>query len=366
MRAVFLHGPFDLRLGEVPPPPAPGPGEVLLRVEAVGICGSDLHLYETGGIGGRQADSPCCLGHEFAGMIEAVGCDARAEDGSPLQPGQRVAVDPAMPCGRCENCREGDPNLCPDHTFFGVPPDHGALCEWLIAPAVNCFPLPDAISPAVGSLLETLGVALHAVDLGKLQVARSVAIFGAGPVGLLILSLARLAGAFPIHVFEPVASRRAKALELGATAAWDVPAASDLNAVLAPLQAATAGRGVDVAFEVANADRSIDLTFGAARCGGRVVLVGIPPGDRCTFSHATPRRKGLTVRFARRMKHTYPRAIALAGHPDFAAVLPGLVTHRFHLAQTREAFEQVRRYDDGVIKAVIEPTRAPDASGPAD
>lgn len=354
MRAIRLHGPLDLRCDTLPPPPAPGPGEVRLKVDAVGVCGSDLHMYETGGIGGRQADEPCVLGHEFAGTLTAVGPDARAEDGSLLTVGTRVAVDPAVPCGHCENCREGDPNLCPDHRFFGVPPDDGALCDELVVPAVNCFSLADSTSAAVGSLLETLGVALHAVDLAKLQVARSVAIFGAGPVGLLILSLARLAGAFPLHVFEPVPERRAQALELGATAVWDVPPDAATDTILAGLQQATGGRGVDVAFEVANADRSIDLTFGAARCGGRVVLVGIPAHDRSEFGHAVPRRKGLTVRFVRRMQHTYPRALALAARPEYAALLEGMITHRFALADAAAAYDLVRRQGDGVIKAVIE------------
>ncbi len=353
MRAIRLHGPFDLRLDSVPDAPTPGPGEVRVRIDAVGVCGSDLHMYETGGIGGRRAEQPCVLGHEFAGTIETVGPYACDEEGQPLTAGTRVAIDPAVPCGHCEICREGHPNLCPHHRFFGVPPDDGALCEQLVVPGANCFALPEETSAAVGTLLETLGVALHAVDLGKLQVARSVAIFGAGPVGLLILSLARLAGAFPLCVFEPVAERRAKALALGATHAWDVPADASIDAVLAPLEAATNGRGVDVAFEVADAGRSIDLTFGAARSGGRVVLVGIPPHDRSEFSHAVPRRKGLTVRFARRMKHTYPRAIALARRPDWAVLLEDLVTHRFALEDAAAAYDLVRRRGAGVMKAVI-------------
>ncbi len=356
MRAIRLHGPFDLRCENVNPPPPPSAGEVQVRVEAVGVCGSDLHMYETGGIGGRYADQPCTLGHEFAGVIEAVGPEACDEAGLPLTVGTRVAVDPAVPCGHCENCREGDPNLCPHHRFFGVPPDHGALCEHLVVPAVNCFTLPDRTSAAVGSLLETLGVAIHAVDLGKLQVARSVAILGAGPVGLLILSLARLAGAAPIHVFEPVPERRAKAAALGADHVWDVPTEGTTDSILADFNRATSDRGVDVAFEVANADRSIDLTFAAARPGGRVVLVGIPAHDRSEFGHSVPRRKGLTVRFARRMKHTYPRAIALASRPDYGALLEGFITHHFKLEETAAAFELVHQQRDGVIKAVIMPS----------
>lgn len=357
MRAIRLHGPRELRPDEIGEPRPPGPGEVMIAVEAVGICGSDLHLWETGGIGGRRAARPFCLGHEFAGTVVAVGDEAQAEDGARVQIGQCVAVDPACACGRCENCREGNPNLCVDHTFFGVPPDDGALCERLVVPAANCFALPAGVGPEVGSLLETLGVALHAVDLARPEVARSAAVFGAGPVGLLIVSLLRLAGAFPIHVFDPVAARRERAVALGAAAAWEVPAGADLATVLAPLAAATRGRGCDLALEVANADRSVDLTFEAARSGGRVVLVGIPPHDRCEFGHATPRRKGLTVRFARRMKHTYPRALALAVHPVMGPVLRDLITHRFALADTAVAFELVANRRDGVLKAVIQPPR---------
>ncbi|MCF7689402.1 MAG: alcohol dehydrogenase catalytic domain-containing protein [Cephaloticoccus sp.] len=351
MRAVRLHGPLDLRPSEDPFPGPPANGEALVKIEAVGVCGSDLHMYETGGIGGRTVDHPFRLGHEFAGTVIAAGANACTEDGISLKPNQRVAVEPAVPCGRCENCREGNPNLCPHHQFFGVPPDDGALCEQLLVPARNCFVLPDTVSPEAGALLEPLGVALHAVDLAKLRPGNSVAIFGAGPIGLLILSVARMAGAFPLYVFDPIPERRAKALELGATAAWDV-APTD-NTTLQPLLVATAGRGVDVVVEAADAGRSIDLSFTAVRPGGRAVLVGIPPHGESQFNHANPRRKGLTVRFSRRMKHTYPRAIALYAHPMMKGAIDGLVTHRFPLSETARAFDLVHHYRDGVLKAMI-------------
>jgi len=351
MRAFRLHGPLDLRPTEDPFPGPPAAGEALVRIEAVGVCGSDLHMYETGGIGGRTVDRPFRLSHEFAGTIVATGPVAGTENGMPLKPGQRVAVEPAVPCGRCENCREGNPNLCPHHQFFGVPPDDGALCEQLLVPAKNCFVLPDNLSPETGAMLEPLGVAIHAVDLAKLRPGNSVAIFGAGPIGLLILSVARLAGAFPLHVFDPIKERRAKALELGATAAWDV-APTDA-ATLQPLLETTDGRGVDVVLEAADAGRSIDLSFAAVRPGGRVVLVGIPPHGESQFNHANPRRKGLTVRFSRRMKHTYPRANALYAHPMMKGAIDGLVTHRLPLSDTARAFDLVHHYREGVLKAII-------------
>jgi L-iditol 2-dehydrogenase len=211
------------------------------------------------------------------------------------------------------------------------------------------------VDAAVGSLLETLGVALHAVDLAKPRVGDSAAVVGAGPVGLLITGLLHLAGVRPLYVFDPVANRRERAQRMGATAAWSVPA--NQEAALMPLMQATKTRGCDITLEVANADRSVDLAFEAARCGGRTVLVGIPPHDHCEFGHSTPRRKGLTVRFARRMKHTYPRALALAVHPVFGPWLRELVTHRFSLAEATNAFTLAHSYQDDVIKAVIEPQR---------
>lgn len=357
MKAVRLHGPRDLRVDDFPEPPAPRPGEVLIEVTAVGVCGSDLHMYETGGIGGRFVDKPVVLGHEFAGRILQVGDGVPTEAGEPLESGDRVAVDPAVPCGRCENCLAGHPNLCPEHFFFGVPPDDGALVHQLIVPAINCFKLPSHISDAGGALLETLGVALHAADLGKIRAEDRVAIFGAGPVGLLNLVLARIAGAGEVFVFEPVAARREHAMRLGATAAWDVSQNSTPDDVVKPLMNATHGRGVDVVFEVADAGASVDQSFAAARFGGRVVLVGIPAHDRTEFGHSVPRRKGLTVRFSRRMKHTYPRSIALQQHPLMAGVLDELVSHRFPLAESRAAFDLAESLSDGVIKALIEPTR---------
>lgn len=355
MKAIRLHGPFDLRLDSVADPSDPGTDEVVITVTAVGVCGSDLHMYETGGIGGKFVNEPVTLGHEFAGEVTAVGQGAVTENGEPLRIGDRVAVDPAIPCGRCEPCRNGNPNLCLDHFFHGVPPDDGALVERLKVPARNCFRLPDSVSHEAGSLLETLGVSLHAIDLGRIKLGDTVAIFGAGPVGLLLLVLAKIQGAREVLVFEPVAVRRAKAIALGATAAWDVAPNADLDEVVQPLMQQTRERGVDVVFEAADAGKSVDQSFAAARFGGRVVLVGIPARDRTEFGHSLPRRKGLTVRFSRRMKHTYPRALALQEHPLMAGVLDELVSHRFKLADSKAAFDLALRCGDGILKAIITP-----------
>lgn len=346
MRAVRLHGPADLRLDALPMPPQPGPGQVLLKVESVGICGSDLHTFQDARIGDTRLAAPLVLGHEFAGRVAAVGPDTRDGLFSPLLPDTRVAVDPAQPCGHCESCLHGNPNLCHHLHFTGHYPDGGALCDYLLLPGATCFPLPPGCDSEVGALLETLGVALHAVDLARIRVGDAVAILGAGPIGLSILQVVRLTGAYPIFITDKFPWRLELARKFGAT-----PIACAHQDPIAAIHHATAGRGVDVAIEAAWADDSVNQAAAMARLGGRVVIVGISSDDKILLKHSTARRKGLTIRLARRMKHTYERAIAL--HQRGAVDLKSLVTHRFPLEQTPAAFALNHAYQDNVVKVLI-------------
>jgi L-iditol 2-dehydrogenase len=243
-------------------------------------------------------------------------------------------------------CELGHPNLCPNHTFYGVYPTDGALQECMIVNAHNCFPIPDRISDGAGTLLETLGVAIHAVDLGKLKVAKSVAVIGCGPVGMLILKLAKLAGADPVYAFDKLDWRVEKARQWGVQA-WNVDQVNPLQT----LNSMTNGRGADVVFEAAWADQSIQLAADMTRIGGRLVLVGIPGDDRLTMQHSTARRKGLTIMMSRRMKHTYPRAIRLA--TSGVLDLDDLISETVTLEQTPAAFQRNLDYADGVQKIII-------------
>ena len=190
-----LHGPRDLRVETIAHPGAPAPGEVLLRITATGVCGSDLHPYETGSIGSTILSDPLVLGHEFAGVVEQVGGGVAAS-----LVGARVAVDPLIWCGRCDMCERGDQNMCRNQSFAGLAPTDGSLQQYLRVPARNCFPVSDEISDAEAALLEPLGIALHATDLARIRVGSSVAIFGAGPIGYCISQTAKLAGAHPLYV----------------------------------------------------------------------------------------------------------------------------------------------------------------------
>jgi len=347
MTAVRLHGPRDLRVDQVSHPGPPGPGQALLRVTAVGVCGSDLHTYIDGRIGDVVPDRPLILGHEFAAVVEAVGADARDGNFAPLSPGTRVAVDPAQPCGRCVMCEQGHPNLCHRLHFCGSYPNDGSLCEYMLMPAHTCFPVPDTMDDAGAALLEPLGIAIHAIDLAKIQVANSVVILGAGCIGLYLLQLAKLSGADPIFVVDQFPWRLAVAARYGA-----LPINFKEQDPVQTVMAATHRRGVDVAIEAAWADHSVQWAADMVRLGGRLALVGIPGDDRLTVKHSTIRRKGLTMRVVRRMKHTYPRAIQLAtaGLVD----LNGIVSHHFPLAKTPEAYALNVDYRDQVVKIIID------------
>ena len=347
MQAARLHGPKDIRIASEAEPGDPAPGEVALEIKTVGICGSDLHMYETGKIGYTRIESPVILGHEFMGEVIALGEGALDGLHQPLKVGQRVAVEPAVPCWRCETCEHGHPNLCPNHYFYGLFPEDGALRQGMNVSARNCFPLPESISDDAAPLLETLGVAIHAIDLAKIRIASTVAVLGAGPVGLLIAKLAALAGASRVFAFDKFDWRLRMARAWGATNAFNVDDCAPADAV----QELTGGRGVDVAIEAAWADESVQQAADMARNGGRLVLVGIPPDDKLALQHSVARRKGLTIMMSRRMKHTYPRAIKLAASSQVK--LDELVSHRFSLDETARAYACNAAYEPGVNKVIL-------------
>jgi L-iditol 2-dehydrogenase len=323
MRVARLHGVGDIRLTDEPVPEVP-PGHSLVRVTATGICGSDLHWYAEGGIGDARLDEPLVIGHEFAGVIE----------GGPRD-GEPVAVDPAMPCGECELCLEGNRNLCVRIRFAGHGHQDGGLREYVAWPTELLHTLPDGFTAADGAILEPLGVAIHAVDLGHLRVGMSVGVVGCGPIGLLLIQVARAAGASTIVAVDPLAHRREAARRLGADLVLGPDEVGDPGTLAA--RAGGNPHGVHVAFEVAGVDDAVALAVDAARPGARVVLVGIPGEDRTSFPAGTARRKGLTLLLSRRMKEVYPRAIALvrSGRVDVRSV----VSESFALEDVSKAFE---------------------------
>jgi len=319
----------DLRVAEEPEPTAEGPDVSLVRVTAVGICGSDLHWWDEGAIGDARISHPLVLGHEGAGVIA---------DGP--RRGERVAIDPAIPCETCPACRDGYRNLCYRIKFSGHGDTDGMFREVMAWPTRLLHPLPDGVSDAGGALLEPLGVAIHSVDLGHLPFAGTASVIGCGPIGLLLIQLLTVAGARSVLAVEPMAHRREAAERAGADVVVD-PAADVAEA------------GVDVAFEAAGNDEGVALAMASVRPGGRVVLAGIPGDDAIRFGASLARRKRLTIAMVRRMNEVYPRAISLAERK--LVDLDSVVTSRSGLGEIREAFGDAARRTG--LKAVIEPQR---------
>jgi len=326
VKAARLTGAGDVHLVEEPKP-TPGPGETLVRVSAVGLCGSDLHWFSQGGIGDARLSRPLVLGHEFGGTVE----------GGPLD-GHRVAVDPAVSCNVCERCREGNSNLCPHVRFAGHGVTDGGLREYLAWPTDLLHRVPDSFSDGAVALLEPLGVALHCFDLGHVRYGSAVAVVGCGPIGLMVIQVARSAGVASVVAVEPLAHRRAAAARCGA------------DLVLAPGEAKASGVEVDVSFEVAGTDDAVETSMVLVRPGGRIVLAGIPDDDRTSFPAALARRKGVTIALARRMKDAYPRAISAVERKVIE--LDWQITSRFALADIAEAF-RVASLREG-LKTVVQ------------
>jgi len=342
MKAARLYGPGGLCIDDIPVP-APGPGQVLLQVLSVGICGSGVHYFLDGGIGDDKVDEPFVIGHEFSARVAALGSGVEN-----LPVGTRVAVEPAISCGTCEFCLEGHPNLCENILFCSTPPTQGALQEYMVHPADLCFPLPDSVTNDQGAMLEPLGIALHTVRLAKLQPGDTIAILGCGPIGLLTLEVARISGARAAYVTDVVSERLALAEKLGATAGYKADRGDPVEWVME----LTDGRGVDVAFEAAWAEETVAQAAEMARRGGKVIMIGIPREDVALFPAHSVRRKGLTIKYVRRMKHTYPRAIAMVN--DGLIDVDSLITHRFTLDEVPEAYPLVASYGDGVVKVMVE------------
>jgi L-iditol 2-dehydrogenase len=334
MKALRLHNKGKLSLHEEPDP-IPNQDEYLLRVTAVGLCGSDLLWLDQCGIGDARLDKSLILGHEFAGIIVSGEHNK-----------QRVAVDPAIPCMQCRYCKEGNPNFCENLHFAGHGSDDGALREKINWPKSCVHPLPDTISNIEGVMLEPLGVALHALDLTRVQPGMTVGVFGCGPIGLLLIQLAKKAGATQIIATDLLDHRLDAAKALGATTAISVSSGNEREEVFS----VTGGDGLDLAFEAAGENEAVETAIQTTRPGRQVILIGIPKNDQTMFTASVARRKGLTIKIVRRMKHTYPRAIDLVqnGYVD----VKSLVTHRFPLSDFHTAFTAAKNREG--IKVIIE------------
>jgi L-iditol 2-dehydrogenase len=332
MRASVLTEPGKLELAEREVP-RPGPGEVLVAVRSVGVCGSDVHYYQHGRIADFVVTSPLVLGHETSGVIAAVG-----QGVDPGRLGARVAIEPGTPCGHCTQCKAGRYNLCPDMRFYATPPFDGSLAEYVISRSDLAFDLPDEVSDDAAALLEPLSVGIWATAKAQVGAGSRVLIAGAGPIGLVNAQVARSRGATAVTVTDIAADRLAAAERNGATAV--VTAGDD------------PGDGYDAFIDCSGAPAAITAGVLALGPAGRAVLVGMGP-DTITLPFGPLQARELTITGTFRYANTWPTAIALAA--TGAVQLDALVTGRFGLAEAEQALLSTSQ--PGTIKSVIEPWR---------
>jgi L-iditol 2-dehydrogenase len=330
---------FRLTQGEIPPPAA---GEVQVRVDAVGICGSDLHSYSEGAVGDTPCRYPMVLGHEPAGTVVKVGSGVTG-----WSVGDRAALEPAVYCYHCEFCRSGHHNVCEHIRFLSTPGDPGFFREFVNLPPTNLLAIPPRLSLDLATLVEPLAVAVHSLKFAAIALGETVAVFGAGPIGLLTIASLKAAGAGRIFAVEPVAHRRELAKHLGADVVVDAAAGDAAKEIVA----ATGRRGVDCAMDCAATGDTINQAIRATRNSGRVVLTGIHSAAMVEFEVSPMRRKELAIFNVRRSNHDNEAALQFL--LDRTSSLGAMVTHKRPLERIGEAFSIVEQRADGVGKLVI-------------
>lgn len=340
-RTAELTGVRRFRLSERQIPD-PGPGEVQVRVAAVGVCGSDLHSYSEGAVGDSPCVYPMVLGHEPAGVVAKTGPGVTG-----WSPGDRAAFEPALYCYHCEFCLSGHHNVCANLRFMSNPEEPGFFREYANLPAGNLMAIPPGMSLEHATLVEPLAVVLHSIELASIRPGETAAVFGVGPIGLLTVVALKLSGAGRVWVVDPVAHRLNLARSVGADAAIDPRAVDPAQQILSDSDK----RGVDVAIDCGGKDGSINHCANATRNAGRLVVTAIQPGVDTTVNLHIMRRKEMTVFNVRRSNHE--SAAALAMLTEHAACFAPIVTHTRPLDEISRAFAQLENYEDGVGKVVI-------------
>ena len=342
-RGAFMRGLDHMIIKEIPTPTA-GAGKVVVSLEYVGICGSDVHYFHSGRIGDYivDLDSDYMLGHECAGTVVEVG-----EGVTNLKVGDKVAIEPGYTCGECEFCKAGLYNLCPDVIFLATPPVQGCNMEYIEYPADWCFKLPDNMTTKEGALIEPLSVGFHAANQADVQVGDTVVILGSGCIGLVTLLSSKAHGAGKIIVADLVDARLQKALELGA----DYVINSKEVDALAEISRLTDGKGADKVFETAGSPVTIAQTAFAVKRGGTICLVGLSSQSEITYNFSQIMDKEAKIVSVFRYRNIYPKAIAAVAKG--AIDVKKIVTHEFDLDHIQEAYDETVNNKTDLVKAVI-------------
>jgi L-iditol 2-dehydrogenase len=342
MKAALLTAPGKFETRTIPDPKIINDNDVLVRVKMVGVCGSDIHYYTTGRIGSQIVQYPFVVGHETAGIVEKIGKSVTR-----LKPGLRVAIDPAVSCGKCDQCKAGRENTCRKLRFLGAPGQlEGAQCEYIVLPQENCFPISDSMTFEQAVLSEPLAIAVYAVERSALPTDASIAILGMGPIGMSVFHVLRTTDVGNIYVTDKIDERLKFAKKLNP--AWcGNPNHVDVVKQISSIESLM----LDIVYECSGDPNAIVQALHLLKPGGTLVIAGIPEVDEVQFPIHELRRKELTIVNVRRQNHCTQKSIDLLALHEID--MDSMVTHRFHMDETQKAFDQVANYRDGVMKAMI-------------
>lgn len=342
MKAMKLTGIRQMEMMDVPTPKIVNDDDVLIKMASVGVCGSDVHYYVNGKIGSQIIKYPFAVGHESAGVVVEVGSAVKR-----VKPGDRMAVEPAMPCWKCDQCLAGRPHTCRKLRFLGCPAQaEGCLSEYIVMPETSCFPIPESMSFDEASISEPLAIGVYAVKRSVPMNGAKIGILGSGPIGLSVLMPARAQGAEKIYVTDKIDERLDVAKRAGAD--WiGNPNKEDIVKLINSAEPAQ----LDVVFECCGQQEAMDQALEILKPGGKLMLIGIPTTNRVSFSIDNLRHKEICIQNVRRQNHCVQSALDMIANKDFDVNV--MVTHNFAFEQTKEAFDLVADYKDGVVKAMI-------------
>ena len=339
-KALYMNGKLNLAFKEMEIP-APKAGEVLVKVEYCGICGSAVHFYETGCIGTTPIEGDLILGHEFAGVVEEIG-----QGVTNVKPGDRVVLEPGIGCGHCEFCKSGRYNLCPDMQFISCPPYQGAMRNYITHPAHLAFKLPENVSTLEGALVEPLSVGMHAASLGGVKLGDTVVILGAGCIGLTTLASCKAMSASRVIVTDLFQNRLDKALEMGA----DYVINGREEDTIARVMEITGGQGADIVMETAGSRVTAAQTEALAKRGGTIVIVGNVMGDT-PMNFYKIAHKELTIKTVHRYRNVFPLAVQAIS--DGKIDIRKIATDCFDFEDGIQAFERALHDKQTVVKAIL-------------
>jgi L-iditol 2-dehydrogenase len=343
MKKSVLTGINKIAIIDAPVPEIRNGSDVLIRMVVVGVCGSDIHYYKTGRIGSQVVEYPFTVGHEGAGIVEAVGKNVKL-----VKPGDRVAIEPAVSCGECDQCKAGRPHTCRNLLFLGCPGQiEGNLAEFIVMPEKQCLKLKSNQSIDDGAISEPLAIGLYAVKQASLSGNETMGILGFGPIGMSVFQMAQARGSEKIFVSEKIDERGTMAAELGARWVGN-PLKEDIAESISEKEPML----LDVVFECCGKQDAMDTALEILKPGGKLMVVGIPEFDRWSFMADVARRKEISIIHIRRQNNCAEETLEMLsdGQIDGSA----MITHRFGFEDIDKAFDLVANYRDGVMKAMID------------